>query len=153
LLSRFQYRFVRKRFEKGPTVVLRILVVDDEQAIRTALQRLLDSHDDWHVVGTAHDGVEAIAKAKDLRPDVVVMDISMPKMNGLSATPQIKKAVPGAEVLIFSQYAIQGMIQEAEHAGASGYLLKSRSGSIIPAIEALAQHKSFFDAGALSDLP
>jgi DNA-binding NarL/FixJ family response regulator len=133
-------------------VALRILVVDDEQAIRSALQRLLDTHDGWRVVGTARDGVEAIAKAKDLRPDVVVMDISMPKMNGLSAAPQIKKEVPGAEILIFSQYAIHGMIQEAEDAGASGYLLKSRSSSIIPAIEALAQHKSFFDADALSDV-
>jgi two-component system response regulator NreC len=132
---------------------LRILVVDDEQAIRSALQRLLDAHDDWRVVGTASDGVEAIAKAKDLRPDVVVMDISMPQMNGLSATPQIKKAVPDVEILIFSQYAIQGMAREAEHAGASGYLLKSRSSSIIPAIEALAQHKLFFETDALSDVP
>ncbi len=134
-------------------MALRILVVDDEPAIRSALQRLLDTHDDWHVVGAAGDGIEAIAMAKDLKPDVVVMDISMPNMNGLSATPQIKKAVPDTEILIFSQYAIHGMIQEAEDAGASGYLLKSRSSSIIPAIEALAQHKSFFDAGALSDLP
>jgi len=134
-------------------VALRILVVDDEQAIRSALQRLLDTHDDWRVVGTARDGIEAIAKAKDLKPDVIVMDISMPNMNGLSATPQIKKAVPNTEILIFSQYAMHGMIQEAEDAGASGYLLKSRSSSIIPAIEALAQHKSFFDTGSLSDLP
>ena len=134
-------------------MALRILVVDDEQAIRSALQRLLDTHDDWRVVGTARDGIEAIAKAKDLKPDVIVMDISMPNMNGLSATPQIKKAVPNTEILIFSQYAMHGMIQEAEDAGASGYLLKSRSSSIIPAIEALAQHKSFFDTGSLSDLP
>lgn len=130
---------------------LRILVVDDEEAIRSALQRLLDSHQGWSVVGTASNGVEAIAKAKDLRPDVVIMDVSMPHMNGLSATPQIKKAVPDAEILIFSQYAIHGMIQEAEDAGASGYLLKSRTGSIIPAIEALAQHKIFFDVDALAD--
>ena len=134
-------------------VGLRILVVDDEQAIRSALQRLLDSHEGWHVVGTARDGVEAVAKAKELRPDVIVMDISMPQMNGLSATPQIKKAVPDTEVLIFSQYAIHGMIQQAEEAGASGYLLKSQTRSIIPAIEALAQHRVFFDAAALTDVP
>ncbi len=134
-------------------VGLRILVVDDEQAIRSALQRLLHTHDGWRIVGTARDGVEAIAKAKDLRPDVVVMDISMPNMNGLSATPQIKKAAPDAEVLIFSQYAIHEMVREAEDAGASGYLLKSRTSFIIPAIEALAQHKFFFDADALSDVP
>jgi DNA-binding NarL/FixJ family response regulator len=74
-------------------------------------------------------------------------------MNGLSATPQIKKAVPDTEILIFSQYAIQGMVREAEDAGASGYLLKSRTRSIIPAIEALAQHKFFFDVDPLSDIP
>lgn len=68
-------------------MALRILVVDDEQAIRSPLQRLLDTHEGWTVVGTARNGVEAIAKAKDLMPDVVVMDISMPEMNGLSATP------------------------------------------------------------------
>jgi len=136
-----------------PVVGLRILVVDDEQAIRTALQRLLSSHEGWAVVGTASDGVEAIAKAKELKPDVIVMDISMPQMNGLSATPQIKRAVPDAEVLIFSQYAIHGMIQQAEEAGASGYLLKSQTRSIIPAIEALAEHKFFFDADALTDAP
>jgi DNA-binding NarL/FixJ family response regulator len=133
-------------------VGLRILVVDDEQAIRAALQRLLDNHEGWSVVGTARDGVEAISKAKDLRPDVVVMDISMPEMNGLSATPQIKKAVPETEVLIFSQYAIRGLMREAEIAGASGYLVKSRTSSIIPAIEALAEHKYFFDVDALSDI-
>jgi DNA-binding NarL/FixJ family response regulator len=133
-------------------VGLRILVVDDEQAIRSALQRLLNTHEGWSVVGTTRDGVEAISKAKDLKPDVVVMDISMPEMNGLSATPQIKKAVPETEVLIFSQYAIRGLRREAEIAGASGYLVKSRTSSIIPAIEALAEHKYFFDLDDPSDI-
>ena len=80
---------------------LRILIVDDEKAVRTALGRLLGTREEWVVVGEAADGAEAIGKAKELKPDVVIMDVTLPELNGLAATPEIKKAIPSAEILIF----------------------------------------------------
>ncbi len=74
---------------------LRILIVDDEKAVRTALGRLLATRKEWQVVGEAADGAEAIGMARELQPDIVIMDITMPEMNGLDATPEIKKALPG----------------------------------------------------------
>jgi CheY-like chemotaxis protein len=73
---------------------LRILIVDDEKAVRTALGRLLSTRGEWVVVGEATDGSEAIGKAKELKPDVVIMDLTLPELNGLAATPEIKKALP-----------------------------------------------------------
>ena len=75
-------------------MTLRILIVDDEKAVRSALGRLLATREEWLVVGEAADGAAAVGMARDLQPDIVIMDITMPKMNGLEATPEIKKALP-----------------------------------------------------------
>lgn len=123
---------------------LRILIVDDEKAVRSALQKLLGTREEWTVVGEATDGAEAIGKAKELQPDVVIMDVTMPEMSGLEATPQIKKVLPTAEVLIFTQHDSSQIFREAKKAGASGYLLKSQAIWLIAAVEALAQRKPFF---------
>jgi len=123
---------------------LRILIVDDEKAVRSALGRLLGTREDWEIVGEAADGAEAIGKAKELQPDVVIMDVTMPEMGGMEATLEIKKAIPTAEILIFTQHDSTQMVQEAQNAGASGYLLKSQANWLIAAIEALGQHKAFF---------
>ncbi len=123
---------------------LKILIVDDEKAVRSALGKLLGTRAGWTIVGEAVDGAEAIGKAKELQPDVVIMDVTMPEMDGLEATPQIKKAIPSTEVLIFTQHDSTQMVQEARNAGASGYLLKSQANWLIAAVEALAQHKPFF---------
>jgi DNA-binding NarL/FixJ family response regulator len=123
---------------------LRILIVDDEKAVRSALGRLLGTHREWKIVGEAADGAEAIGKAKELQPDVVIMDVTMPEMNGLEATPEIKKAIPTAEILIFTQHDSTQMVQQAQNAGASGYLLKSQANWLVAAVEALGQHKPFF---------
>jgi DNA-binding NarL/FixJ family response regulator len=123
---------------------LRILIVDDEKAVRSALRRLLSTRGEWEIVGEAANGVEAIKYATDLKPEVVIMDVTMPEMGGLEATPQVKKAVPAAEILIFTQHDSTQMVQEAQNAGASGYLLKSQANWLISAIEALSQHKPFF---------
>jgi two-component system response regulator NreC len=125
-------------------VALRILIVDDEKAVRTALVRLLATRKEWLVVGEAADGAEAIGKARELQPDIVIMDITMPEMNGLEATPEIKRALPAAEVLIFTQHDSTQMIQQARNAGASGYLLKSQANWLVTAVEAMGQHKAFF---------
>jgi DNA-binding NarL/FixJ family response regulator len=131
-------------------VALRILIVDDEKAVRTALGRLLATRKEWQVVGEAADGAEAIGMARELRPDIVIMDITMPEMNGLEATPEIKKALPAAEVLIFTQHDSTQMIQQAQNAGASGYLLKSQANWLVKAVEAMSQHKPFFEGKNLS---
>jgi DNA-binding NarL/FixJ family response regulator len=125
-------------------VALRILIVDDEKAVRTALGRLLATRKEWQVVGEAADGAEAVGKARELRPDIIIMDITMPEMNGLEATPEIKKALPAAEVLIFTQHDSTQMVQQAQMAGASGYLLKSQANWLVTAVEAMGEHKPFF---------
>jgi DNA-binding NarL/FixJ family response regulator len=129
---------------------LRILIVDDEKAVRTALGRLLSTRGEWVVVGEATDGAEAIGKARELKPDVVIMDLTLPELNGLAATPQIKKALPSAEILIFTQHESSQMVREAQNAGASGYLLKSQANWLVTAVEAIGQHKSFFEGKNLS---
>jgi len=126
-------------------VTLRILIVDDEKAVRTALERLLATRKDWQVVGEAADGAAAIGMVRELRPDIVIMDITMPRMNGLEATPEIKKALPAAEVLIFTQHDSKQMIRQAQNAGASGYLLKSQANWLVAAVELMGQHKPFFE--------
>jgi len=123
---------------------LRILIVDDEKTVRSALGRLLSTRGEWNVVGEAVNGVEAIEKAKELKPDVVIMDATMPEMGGLEATLKIKKVMPAAEILIFTQHDSTQMIREAQIAGASGYLLKSQANGLLAAIEAMSQHKPFF---------
>jgi len=124
--------------------------VDDEKAVRVALGRLLSTRDEWVVVGEAGDGAEAIGKAKELKPDVVIMDVTLPELNGLEATPEIKKAIPTVEVLIFTQHESSQMIREARNAGASGYLLKSQANWLVTAVEAIGQHKPFFEGKNLS---
>ena len=125
---------------------IRILLVDDEKSVRFALERLLLTHEGWEIVGMASNGREAVGKAEDLKPDVVIMDISMPEMNGLEATPRIKKVTPDTEVLLFSQHGSAEIVLEAQAVGASGFLSKSRPDSIIAAVEAMAERKPFFDS-------
>jgi DNA-binding NarL/FixJ family response regulator len=131
-------------------VALRILIVDDEKAVRTALGRLLATRKEWQVVGEAADGAEAVGKARELRPDIVIMDITMPEMNGLEATPRIKEALPAAEILIFTQHDSTQMVQQAQIAGASGYLLKSQANWLVTAVEAMGEHKPFFQGKNLA---
>jgi DNA-binding NarL/FixJ family response regulator len=126
-------------------LALRILIVDDEKAVRTALGKLLATRKEWLVVGEAADGIEAIGMARELRPDIVIMDITMPEMNGLEATPEIKKALPAAEVLIFTQHDSRQMIRQAQSAGASGYLLKSQANWLLVAVDTMARHQPFFE--------
>lgn len=131
-------------------MALRILIVDDEKTVRTALGRLLATRKEWQVVGEAADGAQAIGMARELQPDIVIMDITMPEKNGLEATPEIKKVLPAAEVLIFTQHDSTQMIRQAQNAGASGYLLKSQANWLVAAVEAMAQHKPFFQGKNLT---
>jgi len=106
-----------------------------------------DVRPEWEVCGEASTGREAVAAAASLRPDVVVMDISMPDMNGLEATREILKDNPGTEVLILSMHESEQMVHDVLRAGARGYILKQDAGNdLITAMEAVRQHKLFFTA-------
>jgi DNA-binding NarL/FixJ family response regulator len=108
---------------------IRVLLVDDHAIVRDGLRSLLDSDKHIEIVGQAGDGLEAVRKAQDLNPDVVVMDIAMPHLNGLEATRRILKASPDSRVLILSQHEDDEHVLDALWAGASGYLLKRAAGA------------------------
>ena len=103
----------------------RILVADDHEIVRHGLRALLQAQPEWTVCGEAEDGREAVAKAIELKPDLAVLDIGMPNLNGLEATRQIRVILPGTKVLILSLYESEQMVREVFEAGAAGYLLKS----------------------------
>jgi DNA-binding NarL/FixJ family response regulator len=106
---------------------IRVLLCDDHAVVRVGLRRLLDSADGVEVVGTASDGAEGVDAAARLRPDVVLMDLSMPNVDGVEATRRIAARVPGTPVVVLTSFADQARIRRAIDAGASGYLLKDAS--------------------------
>ncbi len=124
---------------------VRILVADDHEVVRSGLRLLLERQPGWQVCSEAVTGREAVEKAKQLKPDVIVLDISMPVLNGLEATRQICKALPQAEVLVLTMHESEQLVRELLDAGAHGYLSKSEAGrQVVAAVEALSQHKLFF---------
>jgi DNA-binding NarL/FixJ family response regulator len=128
--------------------VVRILLVDDHPVVRHGLKALLGLQTDWVVVGEAGDGLEAIEQARRSNPDVVVLDVSMPKLNGLEACRRIRKSVPGCEILIVTQHDSPQMMHEALQAGARGYVVKSNAGrDLLAAVEAVSQHRVFTALG------
>jgi DNA-binding NarL/FixJ family response regulator len=124
---------------------LRILVVDDHEVVRRGLKSILEAHAEWSVVGEAATGREAVEKAATLRPEVVILDMSMPELNGLEATRGILKAVPEAKVLVLTQHDSEQLVVAFLQAGAQGYLVKSDAArDLVPAVEALHQGRPFF---------
>lgn len=124
---------------------VRILVADDHEVVRRGVCSLLESQSGWAVVGEAVTGRDAVKKAEKLRPDVVVLDISMPELNGLEATRQILKAVPQCEVLILTIHDSEQVARQVLSAGARGYVLKSDAArNLVAAIDTLRQHRPFF---------
>jgi DNA-binding NarL/FixJ family response regulator len=124
---------------------LRILIADDHDLMRRGIKALLQSHAGWEVCGEAHTGREAVAKAEELKPDVVILDISMPDLNGVDAAKRIRKTSPDTEVLILSVHYSDQLIRDILEAGVRGYIVKSDSDrDLIIAVETLANHKPFF---------
>lgn len=124
---------------------VRILIADDHEVVRRGLRNLLETQPNWEVVGEAITGRQAVEEAKRLSPDLIIMDISMPEMNGLEATRQIYKIAPDTQVLILSIHENEQLVHEVLEAGARGYVLKSDAGrDLIAAVESLCQHKPFF---------
>jgi len=125
----------------------RILIADDHEVVRLGLRSILEAQPRWQVVGEAADGKEAIRKAIDLRPDVAVLDYSLPLINGVEATRQIRARVPSVEILIFTMHDNEKLVYDLLQAGARGYLLKSDAKhSLVGAVQSLSVHRPFFTA-------
>src|ERR1700747_3880628 len=125
-------------------MTIRILVVDDHPIVRQGLKTLLEGHAGWEVIGEASDGAEALEKAKDLTPDVMVLDVTMPRMNGLEACRLLRRQSPALEILFVTQNDSPQMMRETLEAGARGYVVKSNAArDLLAAVEAVSQHRVF----------
>jgi DNA-binding NarL/FixJ family response regulator len=126
----------------------RILIADDHEVVRHGIRSILTAQPGWEVCGEAVDGRDAVSKAEALTPDIIVMDIGMPKLNGLEATRQILKNRESARILILTMYETEQIVGDVLAAGARGYLLKSDAGrDLVAAIEALQRNRTFFTSG------
>jgi DNA-binding NarL/FixJ family response regulator len=129
-----------------PVMAVRILLVDDHPIVRQGLRTILEGRSGWEVVGEASDGVEALEKVNALHPDIVVLDVTMPRMNGLEACRLIQQdgKKSGLEVLFVTQHDSPQMMREALDAGARGYVVKSNAArDLLEAVEAVSQHRVF----------
>ena len=126
-------------------MAVRILIADDDAAIRRLLRRLIENHENWTVCGDALDGKDAVGKAAQLSPDVIVLDLAMPQMNGFQAAREISRATPEVPILLLTvQQLSRELTREAQHAGFRGAVSKSTGSEVVRAIESLLKHENFF---------
>jgi DNA-binding NarL/FixJ family response regulator len=132
---------------------IRVVLADDHATIREALKLLCDAQPDIEVIGEAADGVEAVEAAARLRPDVLLMDVTMPRMNGLRATALVKARAPTVRVITLTRHSEPSYVRELLAAGASGYALKqSSSTELLGAIRSVAAGRSYVDQGLTANL-
>jgi DNA-binding NarL/FixJ family response regulator len=122
----------------------RILIVDDSPLVRQRLRALLQQHPGWEICGEAVDGSDAVEKAQQLTPDLIVLDFLMPGVDGLQAARQIAKLVPAVPILMFSMHLSKQLMQEAKNVGVRGAVAKTDTRHLIEGVEALLRHESFF---------
>jgi len=126
---------------------IRVLVADDHEVVRHGVQNLLNSDPELEVCASVGTGRAAVAKAAKLKPDVVVLDLSMPDLNGMDATRQILRDAPDTKVLIFSMHETERLVQEVFHAGAKAYVLKSdASEKLVTAVKSVHRGSHFFSS-------
>ena len=124
---------------------LRILIADDHSVVRAGLRTLLESHEDWEVCAESPDGRDAVEKASKLHPDVAILDIGMPLLNGIETTRRIRAASPETEILILTMHESDELVQQVVEAGARGYILKDDADRVLlAAVESLRLHKPYF---------
>src|SRR5271168_893213 len=128
---------------------LRILVADDHDIIRRGLKQLLTGHAGWNVCAEARTGREAVSLAEQHKPDIVVMDVSMPDLNGLEAARRIRKELPKTGIIILTLHFSDQLVKDIVESGARAYVMKSDADrDLVNAVEALANHRTFFTARA-----
>ena len=124
---------------------LRILLADDHKVVRQGTRALLSTVPEWKIVGEADNGRDAVSLTSELKPDIVILDIGMPELNGLDATRQIKKKLPETEVLIFTGQETEELVHDVFDSGARSYIMKTDAADhLIDALKALSEHKHFF---------
>jgi DNA-binding NarL/FixJ family response regulator len=127
---------------------IRVLVVDDFQAWRQFVCSTLQKNPELQVVGEASDGLEAVHKAKELQPDLIVLDLGLPTLNGIEAARQILKLTPESKILFLTQESYADVIQAALNSGAQGYVLKARAAiDLLPAVKAVLEGRQFVSSG------
>lgn len=124
---------------------LQILIADDSRTVRHSLHGLLEQNPDWEVCAEAVDGADAIAKAQQCTPDIIILDFFMPGMTGVEAAGTLGRILPSVPVLIVTLYITTQLLIQAKSAGAMGAAPKSDTGQVIRAVEALLNHETFFD--------
>jgi DNA-binding NarL/FixJ family response regulator len=126
---------------------VRILIADDHEIVRRGLRALLEAQPEWEVVAEAVTGRDALEKAKQTTPNIAIIDVGMPELNGLETTRQLLKMLPQTEVVILTMHENEQIVREVLDAGARGYVLKSDAGrDLVTAVEALCQHRTFFSS-------
>jgi DNA-binding NarL/FixJ family response regulator len=124
---------------------VRLLLADDHEIVRKGLRALLEAEPGWQVAAEAADGRDAVEKAQQIKPDIAILDISMPSLNGLEATRQIVRDISQTKVLVLTMHDSDPLIQRVLEAGARGYLLKSDAArDLVAAVDALRRNKTFF---------
>ena len=124
---------------------LRILIADDHAVVRAGLRTLLESRSGWEVCAEAADGRDAVEKAAKLKPDIAVLDIGMPLLNGVEATRHIRSSSPTTEILILTMHQSDDLVQQVVEAGARGYILKDDADRVLlAAVDTLRRHKTYF---------
>lgn len=127
----------------------RILIADDHEIVRRGIRALLEQHPGWEIIGEVEDGREAVRQSNQLKPDLVLLDVGMPNLNGLEATRQILAVSPQTRVLVLTMHDSEQVVRGAVAAGARGFLLKSETGrELVNAVEALQNHRTFFSSEA-----
>jgi DNA-binding NarL/FixJ family response regulator len=125
--------------------MVRVLLADDHDVLRRGLRQIIEEQPGWEICGEAANGREAVKLAAERQPDVAVLDVSMPELNGLEATRQIRNVSPQTEILIFTMHESEQLVRDVLAAGARGYLLKNDAAQhIVAAVKALSMHKPFF---------
>jgi len=142
----------RRPITNGPDslrTTTRILAVDDFEPYRKFVSSLLHGRPDLRVVGEVSDGLQAVEKAQELQPDLILMDIGLPGINGIEAARQIRTLVPNAKIIFLTQESSPEVMQEAKSLGASGYVLKIEAETdLVAAVEAVRHGRQFFNDGA-----
>jgi len=120
------------------------LIVDDSPLVRQRLRDLLQQHPHWRVCGEAANGQDAIARAAELSPDIIVLDFLMPGMNGMQAAREIGKMIPDVPILMFTTHLSRQLVEEARNVGIRGAVAKSDARYVVDGLEALLRHESYF---------